>query len=183
MIKSYFSILLIYIFSSFINLQAKEPRVEGGRADFRLFDCHGNPISSADDRFQSKVVYITIWGTWCPPCLSEVPTLIDLQRLYGDEGLVVVAIAFERDTSTANRRQQLRDFIEKHKINYLVLDGGTTSDFSRSLPNIVDVKGLPIEILIDRKGQVKACRNSYGYSKKWATKLEHELKQLLRIKK
>ena len=42
-----------------------------------------------------------------------------------------------------------------------------------------DVKGLPIEIIIDRSGVVIESRNGYGYKKKWARKLERDLKAQL----
>ena len=86
-----------------------------------------------------------------------------------------VAIAFERDTLAVARRDRLRKFSQKHKISYLVLDGGMTSDFSTALPMVENVKGLPIEIIIGRSGVVVESRNGYGYKKKWARKLEREL--------
>ena len=46
-------------------------------------------------------------------------------------------------------------------------------------PMVDHVKGLPVEILIDRSGKVVASRNSYGYKKKWAAKIEQEIEQLL----
>ena len=44
---------------------------------------------------------------------------------------------------------------------------------------VVDVKGLPIEIVIDRSGRVVGSRNGYGYNEEWAEDLENELKMLL----
>ena len=45
----------------------------------------------------------------------------------------------------------------------------------------LDVPGLqqPVEILVDRDGSVLDARNSYGFSKKWARKLEAEVAELL----
>jgi len=37
-----------------------------------------------------EVLYVTIWGTWCPPCLSEIPTFIDLQERYEEQGLEII---------------------------------------------------------------------------------------------
>jgi thiol-disulfide isomerase/thioredoxin len=160
-------------------VQAKEPRVKGDRLIFTLPDLEGNSVSSSDSLFTGKVLFVTIWGTWCPPCVSEIPTFRDLQDRYGENGLVIVGIAFEPDTLETVRVSRLRDFSREHEINYLVLDGGATSDFSTSLPMIEDVKGLPIEIIIDRSGKVVESRNGYGYKKKWARKLEKDLKKLL----
>ncbi|MGB5895304.1 MAG: hypothetical protein WBG58_14100, partial [Ignavibacteriaceae bacterium] len=108
-----------------------------------------------------------------------VPTFIDLQEQFADDGLVIVGIAFERDTLNYSRRQRLREFSQKNKINYLVLDGGATSNFSIALPMVEDVEGLPIEIMIDRSGAVVMIRNGYGYNMKWARDLENDLRRLL----
>ena len=159
--------------------RAKEPRVKGDRLVFALPDLEGKIIRSSDARFEGKVLLVTLWGTWCPPCKSEIPTFNDLQDRYADDGLVIVGIAFERDTLAVARQNRLREFSQKHKISYLVLEGGATFDFSTALPMVEDVKGLPIEIIIDRSGAVVESRNGYGYKKKWARNLERDLKALL----
>jgi thiol-disulfide isomerase/thioredoxin len=174
--------IIIVILIASGSLSAKEPRVEGDILSFKLYDLEDNLVSSADSAFAGKVLFVTLWGTWCPPCVSEVPTFNDLQRRYGDDGLVIIGIAFEPDSVEAVRVVRLRDFAKEKKIEYLVLDGGATTEFSDALPMVKDVKGLPIEILIDRSGKVVDCRNGYGYKKKWARKLEKELKALLEEK-
>jgi hypothetical protein len=61
----------------------------------------------------------------------------------------------------------------------LVLDGGRPEDFEKVLPSIKNVRGLPLEILVDRNGEVVAARHGFGYKKKWARKLEREIIGLL----
>jgi len=158
---------------------AKEPKVNGGRLVFELSDVEGNIVRSSDGALDGKVLYVTLWGTWCPPCVSEIPTLNELQARYSSQGLVVVGIAFEKEESPASRQETLRRFAEHHGIGYLVLDGGAISEFSAALPMLDDVKGLPVEILVDRSGLVTDCRNSYGHKKKWARNLEDRLRALL----
>ena len=158
---------------------AKEPRVNGDRLVFELPDIEGNIVRSSDAAFAGKVLYVTLWGTWCPPCVSEVPTLNELQARYSSQGLVVVAIAFEKADDPASRRETLGKFAELHGIRYLILDGGATFEFSAALPMVEDVKGLPVELLIDRSGMVALCRNSDGYKKRWARRLEDRLRALL----
>lgn len=158
---------------------AKEPRVEGDRLDFELPDLNGETVASSDELLEGKVLLVTLWGTWCPPCISEIPTFNDLQARYGAEGLVVVAIAFDRGGEAKERRTKLQKFAAKHEIGYLVLDGGLTSGFSETFPLIRDVKGLPVEILIDRHGMVVDCRHGFGFSEKWAQELEGRVEGLL----
>lgn len=156
---------------------AAEPTVANQQLQFELPDLGGALVSSSDSRFSDRVLYITAWATWCPPCLSEIPVLIDLQKRYHDQGLSVVAVAFEREGE--DRLTRLREFCEARNVNYLVLNGGPPENFSTALPGVDRVKGLPIEFLVDRSGRVVASRNSRGYSKKWAKRLEREIVELL----
>lgn len=156
-----------------------EPEVNGDVLEFNLPDLQGNIITNVDSIFVGKVMFITIWGTWCPPCRSEIPTFIDLQKKYKDEGLVILAIAFEKNEDNLARKEYLQTFVDEQNINYLVLDGGDTSEFSYALPQIEDVDGLPIEIFIDRTGKVFETRNGFGYTESWAEELEEDLQNLL----
>ena len=156
-----------------------EPEVKGDVLEFTLPDLQGNIVTNVDSTFIGKVVFVTIWGTWCPPCRSEIPTFIDLQKKYKDEGLIILAIAFEKNENIMARQEYLQSFVVEQKINYLVLDGGDTSEFSQALPQIEDVDGLPIEIVIDRTGKVVETRNGYGYTESWAEELEENLQNLL----
>lgn len=158
---------------------ARKPWVEGAKLEFDLPDLRGELVSSADERFAGKVLLVELWGTWCPPCISEIPTLIELQDRLGDRGLLIVAIAFEHEEDPEARRERLQRFTQERGISYLVLDGGSTEEAESALPALRDVSGLPVEILINRSGRVTETRNGYGFKKSWARKLERELEALL----
>jgi thiol-disulfide isomerase/thioredoxin len=144
-----------------------------------LHDLNGNIVSSTDKMFTGKVLLVTLWGTWCPPCISEIPTLIELQRQYRDSGLVVIAISFETEGQDDLRREQLRSFVDGYNINYMILDGGIPKNLENTLPSLKNIGGLPVEILINR-GKIEVVRNGYGYSEVWAAKIKHEIKTLLK---
>ncbi len=181
-LKSFYILVLFATFNSFMFAQDDEPFIISDKIEFQLTELSGKIISSQDTIFNSKVIYITLWGTWCPPCKSEIPTLINLHNKYNDHGLVIVGIAFERDESAELRQERLIKFKEEQKINYLILDGGLPQNFESVFPSIKNVEGLPIEILINRKGKLEVIRNSYGYSEVWAGRLEQEIKTLLKVK-
>jgi thiol-disulfide isomerase/thioredoxin len=159
----------------------KDPYLEGDRLEFAFDDLDGRPVRSSDPRFEGRVLLVDLWGTWCAPCISEIPTLVDLQERLGDRGLVIVAIAFEDEEEDPEaRRANLREFAAQRGINYLVLDGRAPRDSDEALPGLQNVRGFPVEILVGRDGRVVDIRNGYGYKKRWARKLERELTELLR---
>ena len=116
---------------------AKEPFVEGDELSFRLHDLAGRDVTSSDERFHGKVVFVDIFGTWCTPCLSTIPTLRKLHADYSGDGLVIVAIAFEHGDDADERRGYLRWFVESNGISYLVLDGGAIGAFSSATSSLM----------------------------------------------
>jgi len=55
-------------------------------------DIDGTKINSSD--YQGKIMVISFWATWCPPCRRELPIIDNLQRLVGKDRLAVIAVNF-----------------------------------------------------------------------------------------
>lgn len=96
------------------------------------------------EQFKGKVVLVTFFATWCPPCLQEIPSLIDLQDEYGKNGFSVVAISVDQDGA-----RPVKKVMEKTGINYPVLMAD--SDVTRDFGGIV---GIPTSFLINRDGNI-----------------------------
>ena len=73
-----------------------EEELKANGFEFEFPDLDGNPVTSDDERFKGKVVLVDIWGTWCPPCRREAPSLAKLDERFRERGLEIVGIAFER---------------------------------------------------------------------------------------
>jgi len=173
------AILVAFVTAPVATHGAKGPFFEGEQIEFSLTDLDGQVVKSSDPRFEGRVLLIDLWATYCPPCLTEIPTFIELQDRLGERGLVVIGIAFEADEDPQERRSRLREFVDQREINYLILDGGTWSALPDALPGLQGVRGMPVEILVDRDHRVVEARNGYGYKKRWARKLETTLTELL----
>lgn len=66
--------------------------------DFTLKDKEGHPWSLADQR--GKVVVLNFWSITCPPCVKEMPSLIELAHLAQSRAdLEVVAITTDKEWS------------------------------------------------------------------------------------
>jgi thiol-disulfide isomerase/thioredoxin len=62
---------------------------------------------------KGKVVILDFWATYCPPCIEEIPHLMDLQAKYGDDLQVIgLNVGGEED------RPKIPAFIERLKITY-----------------------------------------------------------------
>lgn len=50
----------------------------------------GKKISA--EQFRGKVLIVSFWATWCPPCLKELPVLDGIQSKVGKDKLQVVSV-------------------------------------------------------------------------------------------
>ena len=112
------------------------------KADFTLADLGGRDWSLKDLR--GKVVRVTFWATWCPPCRKEIPDLEALYKRFKAGGLVVLGISDEPAT-------KVQPFVRQEKISYPVL-----LDLGRKVNGLYSVSGIPMSFVYDRSGKLVA---------------------------
>lgn len=87
-----------------------------------------------------KIVVLEFWATWCAPCKTSIPHLVEIQKKYRDDGVVVVSLTDE-DREAAN----IDAFMAEMKMDYIVGTGSNTL-------NDYGVTGIPTAFIIDRQG-------------------------------
>lgn len=62
---------------------------------------------------QGKVVILDFWATYCPPCIEEIPHLMELKSRYADDLAVIgLHVGGEED------QPKVPEFVERLKITY-----------------------------------------------------------------
>ncbi len=119
-------------------------------------DMNDNKVCLADNRFKNKVVLIQIMGTWCPNCMDETALYADLYREYHDQGLEIIALAFEKSTDNKTVKNNLQRLIKAYDIQYDVLWAGTASkqEANKKLPMLNNIVSYPTTIFINRNGEI-----------------------------
>ncbi|MFK5585133.1 TlpA disulfide reductase family protein [Serinicoccus sp. LYQ131] len=68
----------------------------------------GSPWSSMD--YTDTVLVINVWGSWCPPCVAEMPELVEVANEFADEGKPVQFLGINTRDSTATAQAFERRF-------------------------------------------------------------------------
>lgn len=108
------------------------PGLDGG--EFRLSDYRGQPV------------LINFWGTYCPPCVAEMPLIQQYYDLYKDQGLVVLGVNENDPQVTA------RAFVRQMGLTFPIL---MDRDKVRKA---FGVTAYPSTFFIDRDGDVVAMK-------------------------
>ncbi len=162
------SILRFFIMCCFVaaaTAVSASPEVGDVPPDYLGRDENGEKIYLSEHK--GKVVIVTFWATWCPPCLKELPVLEGIQRQAGHDHVKVIAVNYRQG------RSAYRQIIKK------------TEDFEITIAydprdrasNKYKIKALPNMFIIDRQGKIAA--HHVGYSENSIEGLVAEINRLL----
>lgn len=92
----------------------------------------------------NKVILLDFFATWCPPCRAEIPHLVNLQEKYKDK-IKIIGILLNRDRNP----NEIKDFIEKHKINYFVSISNDNFDLAKKMYSLAQAPSdMPIPFMV-----------------------------------
>lgn len=108
-------------------------------------------------KLEGKYVLIDFWGSWCGPCIQEIPGLTKLFDQYHNtnfknaNGFDIVGVGVERN------EKRWRRAIEKYKLKWQhhVFDENTNFRFFDSkIAKLYGIKEVPTKYLLDEKGVI-----------------------------
>ena len=99
-----------------------------------------------------KLVLLDFWKSNCGPCREAIPHLVQLQNVYGRDGLEVVGIAYEDGGPLA--KQGVREARARYHINYTILMGADSEAGACPVRSQFLVDRFPRLVLIDETGDI-----------------------------
>ena len=93
--------------------------------NYTVKDLELNDVALADYVKGNKLTMINFWGTFCGPCISEMPELGEVERNYKDKGFEIVGLTTDVADLQGNYDESViddaRSIIEDTGITYPVL--------------------------------------------------------------
>ncbi|NTU59193.1 MAG: TlpA family protein disulfide reductase [Chlorobiaceae bacterium] len=109
----------------------------------------GKPFSSTS--LKGKAYIVNFFATWCPPCRSEIPDMVVLQKAYAAKGFTFIGIAVNEKEPT------VKSFMKSKGINYPVLMAtpALVGTFNRYIDG--GITGIPTSFIVDSSGNITSA--------------------------
>ena len=119
----------------------RPPRIGTTPPDFTVQDSD-RQVSLG--QLHGQVIVLNFWATWCPPCIDEMPSLVEMQQRLKDKGVTVLAISVDVDEDAYHR------FLKDHKVELL-----TVRDPNHKSSDLYGTFKYPETYIIDRSGVLR----------------------------
>jgi peroxiredoxin len=146
---------------------------------FRLTTIDGKKLNISEmenglkfEELKNKVIFLVFFGYRCPPCVREIPTLIELTNEHKD--LAIVAIEVQ-----GYNNEELKAFALRKNINYNLISSDNHMDFISYIQVKANWHGsIPFLLGLSPDGEVKIVHTG-GVGK---SALEGAYRDLVNIK-
>lgn len=114
--------------------------------DFSMPDVNGKEVKLSS--FRGKYVLVDFWASWCGPCRSENPNLVDAYNKFKDKNFTVLGVSLDRPGQKDKWLQAIKDD---------QLTWTNISDlqyWSSPVVSLYGFDGIPFNVLLDPQGKV-----------------------------
>lgn len=153
----------------------KENEVNAGLSNFATLDLYGEPVTQSIFS-DYDLVMVNVWGTFCGPCIKEMPYLGEINREYQEKGFAIIGIVADvKDKDGALDEEQIllsQKIATDTGADYLHLIPSTNLD--KGL--MKDVMYIPHTVFVDSNGNIVSKEYVGGRSKEeWIKIIESML--------
>lgn len=114
--------------------------------DFEAVALNGQAVRLSG--FKGKYVLLEFWGTWCGPCRTVAPRLVELYRETKDKNLVMIGVACNEINEN-----NLKQVVETEHLDWIQVNDAR-SETGKSIQKMYAVDGVPTCILVSPEGKI-----------------------------
>jgi len=131
----------VFVYVLFISIYEHVVVVGDSAPDFTITADNGRTVSTSN--FGGKLLVLNFWATWCPPCINEIPSLDQFQKLFASSGVVVLGVSVDKDEQVYKR------FLSRAKVSFM-----TARDPGNKINAEYGTFKFPETYLINSEGKV-----------------------------
>ena len=141
-IKVATGVLLVAL--AFVIVYSVQDHVVGvgdGAPNFKVKTETGAVMSPKD--FGGKLLVLNFWASWCAPCVQEIPSLNQFQKMFASQGVVVLGVNVD------SKEDLYRNMLHRFQVSFQ-----TVRDPEENINYRYGTYKVPESYIIDRNGKV-----------------------------
>ncbi|MCT4607466.1 MAG: TlpA family protein disulfide reductase [Marinisporobacter sp.] len=123
------------------SLEEKNPLAGQTIKEFKAKDLKGNEVTNEIFK-ESDITVVNMWGTFCPPCIKEMPELDKIQKEFKDKKVKVIGIVSDKAVEEA--KSITKDLSYTNIIPDEALEKQIVNNFDY----------VPVTLFVNNKGEV-----------------------------
>lgn len=108
----------------------------------------GKPIKLSKYAGKGKYVLVDFWASWCGPCMAEMPNVLKAYKEFKGKGLEIVGVSLD------DKLDAWKKAIADQKMTWPQMSD--LKGWRSENASVYGVRGIPMTVLIDRKGNILA---------------------------
>jgi peroxiredoxin len=109
--------------------------------NFSIVTEHGKTVTRSD--FGGKLLVLNFWASWCPPCITELPSLNQFATEFASQGVVVLGVSIDKN------EHLYKNFLAQRQVAF-----ETARDPEANISGSYGTFQIPETYIIDRNGKV-----------------------------
>jgi peroxiredoxin len=116
--------------------------------DFSMPDINGKEVKLSS--FRGKYVLVDFWASWCGPCRSENPNLVNAYNQFKNKNFTVLGVSLDKP----GQKDKWLQAIEDDKLAWTNISD--LQYWSSPVVSLYGFDGIPFNVLLDPQGKVIA---------------------------
>ncbi len=115
--------------------------------DFSLSPWNGKEIQVSD--LKGRILILNFWAAWCGACLEEMPSLVELEKKYRKQGVLVLGINLDD-----NPESVVPKILKKYGIQFPVF-----KDTEGKISELLNVHAIPLTVVLNQDRKILLIQN------------------------